>query len=63
MVYFYDANRCSEDDTGAGRCHALGRGLKKKQIIGEGYYIGMVTEQESKLPYAFIFVFGFNKFP
>uniref|UniRef100_A0A914YIW2 Vacuolar protein sorting-associated protein 11 homolog n=1 Tax=Panagrolaimus superbus TaxID=310955 RepID=A0A914YIW2_9BILA len=50
MVYFYDANRCSEDDTGAGRCHALGRGLKKKQIIGEGYYVGMVTEQESKLP-------------
>lgn len=50
MIYFYDANSRSEDEPGIGRCLGLGRGLNKKQLIGEGYYVGMLTEQESKLP-------------
>ena len=49
MVYFYDANRCMEDEFDSGKCYALGRGSDKVQLIGVSWYIGVVTRQETKI--------------
>ncbi|KAE9549503.1 hypothetical protein FO519_007286 [Halicephalobus sp. NKZ332] len=48
MVYFYDANRCMEDEFDSGRCYALGRGTDKVQLLGMMWYVGVMTKQENK---------------
>ncbi|KAL3121769.1 hypothetical protein niasHT_001997 [Heterodera trifolii] len=49
MVYFYDINDCLEMGGENGRCHALGRGSDKVQLLEKDGQIALVTEQETQI--------------
>uniref|UniRef100_A0A183C0L4 RING-type domain-containing protein n=1 Tax=Globodera pallida TaxID=36090 RepID=A0A183C0L4_GLOPA len=49
MVYFYDINDCLEMGGENGRCHALGRGSDKVQLLEKDGQIALIAEQETHI--------------
>uniref|UniRef100_A0A914GXB7 RING-type domain-containing protein n=1 Tax=Globodera rostochiensis TaxID=31243 RepID=A0A914GXB7_GLORO len=49
MVYFYDINDCLEMGGENGRCHALGRGSDKVQLLERDGQIALIAEQETHI--------------
>ncbi|KAI6197950.1 Vacuolar protein sorting-associated protein 11-like protein [Aphelenchoides besseyi] len=50
MVHFYDAHNCIEVGNEKGRCHALGRGSSKLQLIAHGPHISLLTQRSAVIP-------------
>ncbi|KAI6181620.1 Vacuolar protein sorting-associated protein 11-like protein [Aphelenchoides besseyi] len=47
MVHFYDVHNCIEVGNEKGRCHALGRGSSKLQLIAHGPHISLLTQRSA----------------
>lgn len=54
MVHFYDMSDCLELGGENGRCHALGRGSEKVQLVEREGQIALLTEQEAQIPWEFM---------
>jgi hypothetical protein len=60
MVHFYNLADCLEMGGENGRCHALGRGSEKVQLIELDGLVALLTEKEAQIQWAFSFNFGFK---
>ncbi|VDM58270.1 unnamed protein product [Angiostrongylus costaricensis] len=50
MVFFYEADQCTETDGYRGRCLQLGRSHEKLQLIAVGEHLVLLTKQQALIP-------------